>query len=403
MILLELPAGVRRTVLQDYLKLARPVILAKWPDLEKKDSLPREVSPVKEFLFMGMENWRDWCRANQPEAARYLSWLEREVFSRTNQPDLWDVILCADYSTMCAIICWMKEKNYLYQKHKTKESEKGEAPPEQSGAMDSAVLLKKLFRYDYFRKKKPVIGFFAKFFNDILHISICPYCNINWITSISVQERSGTKNKSDDPLLTAQLDHYFPKSLYPYLSLTLFNLVPSCSVCNQRKTSIDTMSSHWLWYPYEAAYCGYVRFQLNLADYCDLSALAFASDPVLSDGHSSSLVTVYTQDGNAFTENEVKPHEHLLKRLYQSHTADVQEIIFRAFEYNQCYHTMARSLLPKPVRPPSLALRIQEQQQKYLLLGEDRHIRMRHTSLGKLKRDIAGQLLMRKQRSEEEE
>ena len=34
--------------------------------------------------------------------------------------------------------------------------------------------------------------------------------------------------------ITPDLDHFYPKSKYPFLAVTLSNLIPSCLFCNQR-------------------------------------------------------------------------------------------------------------------------------------------------------------------------
>ncbi|MFM0684834.1 hypothetical protein PQQ77_02520 [Paraburkholderia strydomiana] len=52
--------------------------------------------------------------------------------------------------------------------------------------------------------------------------NICPYCNQAFAFTVV-----GTSNS-----FRPTLDHFFPKSKYPYLALSLFNLVPSCYVCN---------------------------------------------------------------------------------------------------------------------------------------------------------------------------
>lgn len=62
---------------------------------------------------------------------------------------------------------------------------------------------------------------------------ICPYCKRNYVNVI-VSENKQRKIKPD-------LDHFYPKSLYPFLAVTLSNLIPSCLTCNQRcKGNIDT-------------------------------------------------------------------------------------------------------------------------------------------------------------------
>ncbi len=51
-------------------------------------------------------------------------------------------------------------------------------------------------------------------------ISICPYCYRSYIGVI--EEEYGKRT------ITPDLDHFYPKSKYPFLSVTLSNLVPSC-------------------------------------------------------------------------------------------------------------------------------------------------------------------------------
>ena len=58
-----------------------------------------------------------------------------------------------------------------------------------------------------------------------LHTNVCPYCNRQYITSF---QRNGNS------VATADIDHYYPRSQYPLLSMNFFNLIPSCCVCNTR-------------------------------------------------------------------------------------------------------------------------------------------------------------------------
>ncbi|SFM78770.1 HNH endonuclease [Rugamonas rubra] len=63
--------------------------------------------------------------------------------------------------------------------------------------------------------------------------SICPYCQQSF--SFTVQ-----KPKGKGGAFRPTLDHYYPKGKYPYLALSLYNLVPSCYSCNSSlKTTKD--------------------------------------------------------------------------------------------------------------------------------------------------------------------
>lgn len=63
-------------------------------------------------------------------------------------------------------------------------------------------------------------------------IFICPYCFRSYIGVI--EKEKGKR------AITPDLDHFYPKSKYPFLAVTLSNLIPSCLFCNQRaKKAID--------------------------------------------------------------------------------------------------------------------------------------------------------------------
>jgi hypothetical protein len=82
-----------------------------------------------------------------------------------------------------------------------------------------------------------------KFVNDI-GLQTCPYCNRAYIHSVS---RRG--------VVRPQIDHFYPKSMYPYLGLSFYNLIPSCSVCNGTTAKGDKDSfKDELVSPYEMEY-----------------------------------------------------------------------------------------------------------------------------------------------------
>ena len=58
-------------------------------------------------------------------------------------------------------------------------------------------------------------------FIENIGLGSCPYCNRNYVFTTS-------KNGSIKP----EIDHLYPKSLYPYLACSYFNLIPSCPTCN---------------------------------------------------------------------------------------------------------------------------------------------------------------------------
>ena len=93
----------------------------------------------------------------------------------------------------------------------------------------------KIFNYDYFSDLEPPKWGRHKLLTS-LGVKVCPYCQRNYITSYTLEENKVEKATDD-------LDHFYPKKDYPFLALSLYNFIPSCSICNSRmklkKTTYD--------------------------------------------------------------------------------------------------------------------------------------------------------------------
>ncbi len=113
-------------------------------------------------------------------------------------------ILCGDYEKLVTI------KNDIGTKYKSDKH------------------IKALFNYDKSKnvkisKLQPKI---SRFIQDSLEIDTCFFCNIEFINKF---KSSSGKYKNG-----FTLDHYIDKGTYPYLALSLYNLIPSCYVCNSK-------------------------------------------------------------------------------------------------------------------------------------------------------------------------
>lgn len=94
--------------------------------------------------------------------------------------------------------------------------------------------LYKILRQDIFEKeydnwsKRTKYG--AYYFVKELGIKTCSYCNRNY--TFVVDEKDGK--------LRPEIDHFYPKSIYPFLAMSFYNLIPSCSTCNHTKKDKDS-------------------------------------------------------------------------------------------------------------------------------------------------------------------
>lgn len=143
-----------------------------------------------------------------------------------------------------------------------------------------------------------------------LDITVCPYCNRNYIFNFK---------KSNSLKATAQLDHFFDKSTYPYFSISIFNLVPSCQTCNQRKSKIQNDIYH----PFIEAFNDDVKFKLKLKDckfYYDKDSLEIEKKILKNEDKVNSHIKTFNIDN-----------------LYEEHKDIVLELIQKAQIYNESY------------------------------------------------------------------
>ncbi|CAA6805563.1 MAG: Unknown protein [uncultured Sulfurovum sp.] len=139
-------------------------------------------------------------------------------------------------------------------------------------------------------------------------VSSCLYCNRNYIFNF-------TKNNQQNA--TAQLDHFFDKGTYPYLAVCLYNLIPSCSTCNQRKSSKKVDILH----PYYESFDKKVKFDLKINDSTFYHSLkGFKIDINTKDKKAEKSIEVFN-----------------LKQLYENHKDIVLELIQKEAIYNESY------------------------------------------------------------------
>jgi hypothetical protein len=97
---------------------------------------------------------------------------------------------------------------------------------------------------NFYDKEWDKIDIYNRYTFVIKHnLKTCPYCNMGYI--LVSQKDENNKNG-----LRPEIDHFFPKSKYPYLAMSFYNLIPSCQVCNHTKSNKDTYIDKLL-SPYE--------------------------------------------------------------------------------------------------------------------------------------------------------
>ncbi|CAD7814529.1 hypothetical protein CHRY9390_02820 [Chryseobacterium aquaeductus] len=90
-------------------------------------------------------------------------------------------------------------------------------------------IIEKVFDYDKFISKSQSTSYEI---SKKIGINTCTYCNRNYtLTIVEIDKKTGKENNSTR-ISRPQFDHYFSQKDYPLLALSIYNLIPSCNICN---------------------------------------------------------------------------------------------------------------------------------------------------------------------------
>ena len=135
------------------------------------------------------------------------------------------------------------KENYRDKKEREKKLKEVHLP--------EVKMLEYVFCYDKITKNKNKTYAFV----NSIGIRVCPYCNRNYIQVI---EKGQEKQDSREFQTRPQLDHFWNKSMYPFLAISMSNLVPSCAVCNLAKHD----KNNNILYPYKEGINESYRFSI---------------------------------------------------------------------------------------------------------------------------------------------
>ena len=156
----------------------------------------------------------------------------------------------------------------------------------------------------------------------MLNIKVCPYCNHNFTLYIDILGKTNMKG-------LFQFDHFYDKSDYPYLSMSLYNLIPSCSYCNHQKrtTQLDIRYN-----PYFKAISE--EFHFKVVDSFQLRSGKKGADKI-----DIKIERNVSRQGVDELQNDLH-----LEEQYGRHKDIVQEIYDKA--YNETYYRNMLTCIP---------------------------------------------------------
>lgn len=196
-------------------------------------------------------------------------------------------------------------------------------------------------------------------------IRSCVYCNAQY----AVSSKKGKTERGKYYRTTFTLDHWKPKSKFPYLAVAFYNLYPCCAPCNQAKSWCER---EWMLYCNDATEANPFLFEVesqSLADYLttwDAEKLKIQFKP---------------KEAGHYPKYDENFH---VSKMYSNFKSEVEDVIWRSRIYNdKMIEAMLQSSVYK-VKP--------EDVNRFIIGNYDREEDILKRPLAKLIQDVARQL-----------
>lgn len=208
-------------------------------------------------------------------------------------------------------------------------------------------ILKIIFDYKRDRERYDISKGISPRFKEV-DFRVCIYCNRNFISNFDTEENTTRA--------TYTLDHFYQKDKYPIFSLSLYNLIPSCAVCNTNIKGTRNVEQYNN--PYSPDY-----------DFENEAEFKIMPDYKVKLVSTNSLCQNYIRD---FYHNEV----------YETHSLEVKEFVKKRGVFTD-----------DMIKKVSRFMKHPEESMKAFLFGEVLYKdNVDSESLGKLKVDLAIEL-----------
>ncbi len=194
----------------------------------------------------------------------------------------------------------------------------------------------------------------------LLGISVCPYCNSQYIYTYQ------NENKGK---MRAELDHCFPKVHHPFLAVSLFNLIPSCSQCNGSLKGDEDIKIDSVMNVFTESFLDEYKFYIH----SEKSIESFIGNSLDYD-----IKIVYAKDFSDSVRLKKFIDSFHIENRYNFFKKYLNEQIYYQVNHSQSYNNFLEKLLEKL---PNKIL-IDDHKKKYM---EERH---ENRILGKLVSDI---------------
>lgn len=147
-----------------------------------------------------------------------------------------------------------------------------------------------------------------------LEIKSCVYCNAQY---------TATVHKDNDMIVGAyQIDHFKPKSLYPFLCISFFNLQPCCANCNLWKSDMPIEFNLYTTNASEIDPFNFLLTKKSIINY------------MLYQDATKLNIQLNSSNNNLLTNHNTRFHT---QELYVNFNDDAEELLWKCKIYNNTY------------------------------------------------------------------
>lgn len=192
----------------------------------------------------------------------------------------------------------------------------------------------------------------------VMKVNVCPYCNRQYTFTVKGKTRP-------------EFDHFFPKSYFPFLAVSIYNLVPSCGLCNKGKSKL--LPEKFL-YPYEESFEDKgVHFEITNV----IGNLLKQEEIIVKLEPKESQNDLIEQYNGIFK----------IESLYKQHSDYISELLYKNYIFNdEAIESIYRSYKELFNSPSEL---------KQLILGNYEPDNFNQRPLSKLTKDIIQKLVQK--------
>ncbi len=198
-----------------------------------------------------------------------------------------------------------------------------------------------------------------------IDINTCVYCNRTYITPL------GDDSKK---FVRGDFDHFMPKSKYPYLRFSFFNLIPCCVICNRNAKKAEEISLENNIYPYKEGFGNDTVFTFLPNNYED----------IIGKGNPT-IDFLFLGNDNQTTKAKNNIELFRLKDQYSIHSQELNDLINKRRVFSDSYLKDLQNCYPTLINNFKDAYLLTFGKEFDLAKDENR-------PLSKLTRDIADEL-----------